>query len=47
MEINRAEAQEALREIEQAMAQARRAIAAGIAAPVLMVWGVIWARRSA
>jgi hypothetical protein len=42
MEINRAEAQVALREIEQAMAQARRAIAAGTAAPLLMLWGAIW-----
>jgi hypothetical protein len=42
MDINRAEAEESLGEIQQIMAQTRRAISAGIAAPLLMLWGLIW-----
>ncbi len=43
MEINRAEAEASLGEIEQAMAHTRGVISSGIAAPLLMMWGVIWA----
>jgi len=43
MDANQVAARQALNEIEQAVAQTRRAIAAGIAAPILMLWGVLWA----
>ncbi len=43
MEINRAEAEASLGEIKQAMADTRAAISTGIASPILMIWGVIWA----
>ncbi len=43
MDANTAAARQALAEIDQAVVQTRRAIAAGIAAPILMLWGVVWA----
>jgi hypothetical protein len=43
MEINRAEAEASLGEIEQTMAHTRGVISSGIASPLLMIWGIIWA----
>lgn len=42
MEITREEAERALADIHQAMAQARRTIAYGGAPYYMMLWGVIW-----
>src|SRR5687768_13582202 len=40
--ISRTEAQEALNEISSVIRTTQRAIASGPAAPLLILWGVIW-----
>src|SRR5688572_28512532 len=42
MNITKSEAQASLANINEAIAQTRKAIAHGAAAPLLILWGLIW-----